>query len=101
MYSTLNHLIFSFYFLRLREVKYVPTPVNPSKLATPPIIPTLVFGNFLVVGAFFSALTPVVGASVVGASVTGAAVVGASVVGASVVGASVVGVSAVDVSTSW
>ena len=92
---------FSFYFLRLREPKYAPTPVSPSILATPPMIPTPVFGNFLVVGAFFSALTLVVGAFVVGTSVVGVSVTGAAVVGASVVGASVVGVSVVDVSTSW
>ena len=71
--------------MRLREPKYAPTPVSPSTLATPPIIPTLVFGNFLVVGAFFSIAALVVDTSVVGASVTGAAVVGVSVVGDSVV----------------
>ena len=74
----------------MREPKYAPTPVSPSTLATPPIIPTLVFGNFLVVGAFFSTSTLVVGTSVVGVSVVGVSVVGVSVVGVSVVGDSVV-----------
>lgn len=92
---------FSFYFLRLREVKYAPTPVNPSTLAIPPMIPTLVFGNFLVVGAFFSTVALVVDTSVVRVTVVGVSVVGASVVSVSVVGASVVGVSVVDVSTCW